>query len=128
MDKQNFSTFYSTLSPVGAAALLRFTIFATSKRQGKDTADLMMSFGVFILSIISLLKGFLRLFQMLHYAYSQSTQSMAIGLVFLFHPWTYCAYFNASLCYSQNARLTAIGLVILFLYGPIFFYFSFILL
>ena len=44
-DRHNFSLFYRTLSPVGAAALLLFETSQTSKKQGTGTADLMMPFG-----------------------------------------------------------------------------------
>ena len=40
-DVWNFSPFYRTLSPVGAAALLPSSDLTTSKKQGKGTADLM---------------------------------------------------------------------------------------
>ena len=42
MDKQNFSPFYRTSSPIGAAALLNIHINYQILKQGKGTADHMM--------------------------------------------------------------------------------------
>ena len=42
MDKQNFSPFYRTSTPIGAAALLNIHINYQILKQGKGTADHMM--------------------------------------------------------------------------------------
>ena len=52
-DKQNFSPFYRTLSPIGAAALLYIHINYQLLKQGKGTADHVMPLGDwFLLSIL----------------------------------------------------------------------------
>ena len=53
MDGRNFSPFYRTSSPIGAAALLPIHVNYQIPKQGKGTADHMMPLGDWFLMLCS---------------------------------------------------------------------------